>query len=259
MPLSNDFQHAAYSRSDPGERVSYREFEPGAPPDSLAWQEAMARLGGELAKAGVRAVLFMHGTFLGTDLFGVQRLDEAGGLRRGYSRGIPGVDALLALMREDSNGLGKLSGGKTAPFADDEQTKKLIDDHAKDAGNFSTVYVEQLKKAINRNVSRPIACTRYLWSSEHHHLGRALASLQLISKLSTICAELTLGAGDRVLVQAHGQAGMVLALVSNLLAPGESSGRKMFLQRLKSYFEQTRATPEATTRLDTIEQLTSLL
>jgi len=259
MPIGNNFQHATYSRSDSGERVSYPEFEQGATPDSLAWQDAMAQLGGELVRAGVRAVIFMHGTFLGADLFGVQRLDEAGGLRRGYSRGIPGVDALLALMREDSNGLGKLPGGQTPPFRDDEQTKKLIDDHAKDAGNFSTVYVEQFKKAINRNVSRPIACTRYLWSSEHHHLGRALAALQLISKLRTVCAELTLGAGDRVLVQAHGQAGMVLALVSNLLAPGESSGRKTFLHTLKSYFEQTSATPEATARLDTIEQLASLL
>src|SRR5881296_2769735 len=163
MPLSNDFQHAAYSRSDPGERVSYREFEPGAPPDSLAWQEAMARLGGELAKAGVRAVLFMHGTFLSTDLFGTQRLDEAGGLKRGYSRGIPGVDALLALMREDSNGLGKLPGGQKPPFRDEDQIKKVIDEQAGDAANFTTTYVEQFKTAINRNVSRPLTCVRYLW------------------------------------------------------------------------------------------------
>ncbi|TLY30828.1 MAG: hypothetical protein E6K63_00445 [Nitrospirae bacterium] len=259
MPLSNDFQHAAYSRSDPGERVSYREFEPGAPPDSLAWQEAMARLGGELAKAGVRAVLFMHGTFLSTDLFGTQRLDEAGGLKRGYSRGIPGVDALLALMREDSNGLGKLSGGQKPPFHDDEQTKKLIDDQAKDAGNFSTDYVEQFKKAINRNVARPIVCTPSLWSSEHHHLGRALAAVQLLSKLRTICTGLTLGSGDRVLVQTHGQAGLVLALISNLLAPGQSSGRKTWIHALTSYLEQTSGTPEGRAQLDNLKQLASLM
>lgn len=259
MPIGNNFQHAAYSRSDPGERVSYRELEPGAPPDSPAWQDAMARLGGELAKAGVRAVVFMHGTFLGTDLFGMQRLDEAGGLKRGYSRGIPGVDALLALMREDSNGLGKLPGGQTPPFHDEDSTKKLMDEYAKDAGNFSTGYVEQFKKGINRNVSRPIACTRYLWSSEHHHLGRALAAVQLISKLRTICAELKLGVGDRVLMQAHGQAGLVLALVSNFLAPVESSGRKTLLHTLKSYLKQTSATPEGKAQLDSIEQLASLL
>ncbi|MGH7205896.1 MAG: hypothetical protein ACREI2_06770 [Nitrospiraceae bacterium] len=259
MPIGNNFQHAAYSRSDPDERVSYREFEPGAPPDSLAWQDAMARLGGELAKVGLRAVVFMHGTFLSTDLFGMQRLDEAGGLKRGYSRGIPGVDALLALMREDSNGLGKLPGGQTPPFHDEDSTKKLIDEYAKDAGNFSTVYVEQFKKAINRNVSRPIACIRYLWSSEHHHLGRAQAAVHLISKLRTICTELTLVAGDHILVQAHGQAGLVLALVSNLMAPVESSGRKTFLQTFKSYLEQTSGTPEGKAQLDNIEQLASLL
>ncbi len=259
MPIGNNFQHAAYSRSDPGDRVSYREFEPGAPPDSLAWQDAMARLGGELAKAGVRAVVFLHGTFLSSDLFGMQRLDEAGGLKRGYSRGIPGVDALLALMREDSNGLGKLPGGQTPPFHDEDSTKKLIDEYAKDAGNFSTDYVEQFEKAINRNVSRPIACTRCLWSSEHHHLGRALAAVQLISKLRTICEELKLGVGDRVLVQAHGQAGLVLALASNLLAPVESSGRKTLLQTLKSYLLQTNQTPEGKAQLNGIEQLASLL
>src|SRR3989442_12139293 len=91
MPIGNNFQHASYARSDPGERVSYREFQPGAPPDSLAWQDAMAAWGDRVSQAGVRAVLFLHGTFLSSDLFGVQRLDEAGGLKRGYSRGIPGM------------------------------------------------------------------------------------------------------------------------------------------------------------------------
>ncbi|HKW86591.1 MAG TPA: hypothetical protein VJM82_05950 [Nitrospiraceae bacterium] len=256
MPINNNFQHADYSRKDPGERVSYHLLTTGAPPDSPAWQDAMAQLGGELAKAGVRAMVFMHGTFLGTDLFGMQRLDEAGGLKRGYSRGIPGVDALLALMREDTNGLGKPPGGQKPPFRDDDQIKKLIDEQAGDAANFTTAYVEQVKKAINRNASRPIDCMRYLWSSEHHHLGRAQAAVQLLNKLRTICAELKLGSGDRVFVQAHGQAGLVLALASNFLAPGESSGRMALLQTLKSYFEQTSAPTE---QLDTIEQLAGLL
>jgi hypothetical protein len=42
-----------------------------------------------------------------------------------------------------------------------------------------------------------------------------------------------LGAGDRILVQAHGQAGLVLALLSNLLASGKSSGRETLLNILK--------------------------
>ena len=235
MPMGNSFQHAIYSRSDPGERVRYREFEPGAPPDSIAWRDGMAQLGTQLSQAGVRTVLFLHGTFLSTDLFGVQRLDEAGGLKRGYSRGIPGMEALLALMREDTNGVPAFPGGRKPPFADDDATKKLIDEQASDAGNFSATYVEQFRTAINRNASRPIVCTRYLWSSEHHHLGRAQAAVRLINQLRALCVEQKLGAGDRILVQAHGQAGLVLALVSNLTAPGNSSGRETVLQNLRGH------------------------
>ncbi|MGH7251316.1 MAG: hypothetical protein ACREIK_05615 [Nitrospiraceae bacterium] len=235
MPAGNNFQHASYARSDPGERVSYREFLPGAPPDSLAWQDAMTRLGARLSEAGVRAVLFLHGTFLSSDLFGVQRLDEAGGLKRGYSRGIPGMEALLALMREGSNGLPALPGGKKPPLADDDATTALLDEQAGDAANFTRVYVELFRNAVNRNVSRPIVCTRLLWSSEHHHLGRAHAAIRLLTSLRSLCAELKPGAGDRILVQGHGQAGLVLALVSNLLAPGQSSGREALLQTVKDH------------------------
>ena len=235
MPIGNNFQHASYARSDPGERLSYREFQPGAPPDSLAWQDAMARLGARVSQAGVRAVLFLHGTFLSSDLFGVQRLDEAGGLKRGYSRGIPGMEALLALMREGSNGLPALPGGKKPPLVENEATTALIDELSGDAANFTRAYVELFQKALNRNGSRPIVCPRLLWSCEHHHLGRAQAAVRLLTRLRSLRAELKLGAGDRILVQAHGQAGLVLALVSNLLAPGQLSGRETLVQTLKGH------------------------
>nr|MBI3612872.1 hypothetical protein [Nitrospirota bacterium] len=223
MPTGNNFQHSVYSRSDPGERLTYREVATSAPPDSLAWQDEMARLGAQMAGAGVRACLFLHGTHLGTDLFGMQRLDEVGGLKRGYSRGIAGLDALLALMREESNGLAKPLQGPTPPFNDDDKTKSWLDEQAGDACNFTNAYVETFRKAVNRNASRPIDCRRWLWSSEQHHLGRALAACRLLNQLHTLSRELKLGQGDRLLVQAHGQAGLVLALVSNLLAPGQGS------------------------------------
>lgn len=261
MPIGNNFQHSAYSRSDPGERGLYREFTPGAPPDSLTWQDEMARLGIPLAKAGVRAVMFLHGSHLGTDVFGSRRLDEVGGLKRGYSRGIAGLDALLALMREESNGLSRLQGGPTPPFQDDDQIKKMMDDQAGDAGNFTADYVERFRKGVNRDAPQPIVCHRSLWSSEHHHLGRAQAAWQLLERLKTICADQKLGQGDRLLVQAHGHAGQLLALVSNLLAAGKSSGRETFFQALRSYCEQAKAPAggDGNKRLDDLERGEGLL
>jgi hypothetical protein len=251
MPVGNNFQHSVYSRADPGERTGYREFSPGAPAGSPAWEDAMADLGGRLADARVRGVVFLHGTFLGTDLFGVERLDEAGGLKRGYSRGIPGVDGLLALMREGSNGLPPFQGGQRPPFTDDDQTRKLLDDQAGDAGNFTAAYVDLFGKAINRTVTQPITCRRILWSCEHHHLGRAQAAMRLVGQLRNLCDELKLGADERVLVQAHGQAGLVLALASNLLAPGPMSSKQKFFDILSS--------STTSDRLDMIPRIAALV
>ncbi|MEE8607794.1 MAG: hypothetical protein V3S55_09325 [Nitrospiraceae bacterium] len=259
MPQGNNFQHANYSRSNPGDRALIRQFEPGAPPDSLAWRDAMGDLGRRMGAAGVRTVLFMHGTVLGTDPFGMQRLDEAGGLRRGYSRGIPGLEALLALMRAGSNGLPSFQGGQKPPLHDDDQTKKLIDDQAGDACNFTAEYVGSFHNAVNRDATRSLICQRFLWCCEHHHLGRARAALALLHHLRTLCQESHLGAGDRILVQAHGQAGLVVALLSNLLAPGGSSGRTKFLQALKLGIAEAGGENQRSAGLGDIEQLESLL
>ena len=237
MPVENNFQHDELSRKSPGERLAKAELTPVAEPDSPAWLEAMAQCGTQLSQAGVRAVVFLHGSILGTDVIGMQRLDEVGGLKRGYSRGVAGLEALLAAMREESNGLAGPLGLKP-PLKNDDVTKKLLDDQAGDAGNFTKAYVESFRKAINQKVPNQIACFRELWSCEHHHLGRAMAAFALLDRLWAIVAELRLGAGDRILVQAHGQAGLVLALLSNLLCPSSITGRPKLLSLLSNYAEQ---------------------
>jgi hypothetical protein len=235
VPDHNNFQHATYSRTDPAERVRYQDFVSGAAPDSLAWRDAMARVGHQLAEASVKAILFVSGSPLGSDLFGAQRLDD-GIMKRGYSRGIPGLDALLALMREQQSGdLPRLPGGLRPPFDDQEDTRRLLDQQASDMANFTGPYVDLCRNAINRDTSRPIACARYLWSSEHHHLGRALAAWCLIDRLKALTTESALATGDRVLLFAHGHAGAVIALLSNLLMAGASSSRKKMLDMLGSY------------------------
>jgi hypothetical protein len=255
MPLENNFQYDELSRKNPGERLSVADLTDVVSPDSPTWAEAMANCGTSLSQAGVASVVFLHGSIHGTDLFGMQRLDEVGGLKRGYSRGVSGVDALLAAMREETNGIPLLPGGLRPPLFNDDETKHLLDEQIGDAGNFTDASVESFRKAINTNLTQPISCRRLLWSSEHHHLGRALAAVSLLDELHKLCTQQNLGKGHRILVQAHGQAGLVLALASNLLCPSPITGRPKLLSILSDYAEQTNQ-PEVAT---TVRQLESLL
>ncbi|MDF0649883.1 MAG: hypothetical protein CV081_12655 [Nitrospira sp. LK265] len=242
MPIENNFQHDELSRKNPGERLSVADLANAASPDSPGEMEAMAGCGAKLSQAGVASVVFLHGSLHGTDVFGMQRLDEAGGLKRGYSRGVSGVDALLAAMREGDNGIPLLPGGLKPPLADDDVTKAVLDEQVRDAGNFTNAYVESFKKAINKNLTPPISCVRLLWSSEHHHLGRAVAALSLLAELHKLCQQQKLGKGHRILIQAHGQAGLILALLSNLLCPSSITGRPRLLEMLTDYADQTNQT-----------------
>jgi hypothetical protein len=239
MSIENNFQHDELSRKNPGERLATAKLSAGPQPESPAWFDAMAHCGAAISRAGVRAIVLLHGSMHGADVFGMQRLDEAGGLKRGYSRGVSGVDALLAAMREGENGIPSLSGGVQPPLANDELTKQLLDEQLGDAGNFTHTYVALLRTALKKLIPQPIECIRMLWSSEHHHLGRAIAAVRLLAELRACCERCQLGSGDRILVQAHGQAGLVLALASNLLCPSPITGRPKVLGIVATYAEQT--------------------
>lgn len=239
MPSENNFQHDELSRKSPGERLAIAELTSSARAESPAWFDAMAQCGRTLSDAGVRAVALVHGSIHGTDLFGTQRLDEVGGLKRGYSRGVSGLDALLSLMRERDNGIPSLPHGITPPFVHAEAVQAVLDAQLGDAGNFTESYVALLRKALNAQVARPIACFRFLWPSEHHHVGRADAAVRVLDALRMLCEREKLGNGDRILVQAHGQAGLVLALASNLLCPSSITGRPKLLDLLADYASQT--------------------
>lgn len=237
MPNENNFQHDELSRKSPGERLATAELTGGALPESPAWFASMADCGTRLARAGVRAIVFLHGSIRGSDVFGMQRLDDVGGLKRGYSRGVSGVDALLAAMREGGNGISALSGGLQPPLSNDDATRKIVDDQIGEAGNFTTAYIALFQHAINKNLPQPIACQRILWASEHHHLGRAGAAVRLLRDLRSLCETHKLGKGDRILLQAHGQAGLILALASNLLCPSPITKRPKLLSLLATYAE----------------------
>ncbi|MBH0199859.1 MAG: hypothetical protein HP497_10650 [Nitrospira sp.] len=195
MPTENNFQHDELSRKNPGDRLSTAELMPGAQPESPAWFDTMAQCGTTLLEAGVRGIVFLHGSIQSTDVFGIQRLDEVGGLKRGYSRGVSGLDALLSLMREGENGIPALPRGLTPPYQNDNSTWKSLDQRLGDAGNFTERYVTLAEHALNKHAARPIICSRLLWASEHHHLGRAAAAVRLLADLHRLCERQVLGTG----------------------------------------------------------------
>jgi hypothetical protein len=256
MPIENSFQHDEMSRKNPGERITVREFTPTALTESPPGQDAMATLGKRLSHAGVRLIVLLHGSIMGTDVFGVQRLDNLGGLKRGYSRGVAGLDALLALMRESSNGIASLPGGVKPPLVNDDVTKRLLDEQIGDAGNFTHAYVELMKESLNRGLDRPIHCVRELWACEHHHLGRAMATVSMLGRLRDWTEHHKLSSGDRILVQAHGQAGLVLALVSNLLCVTSTSSRTRLLDLLSTSASQINR-PDITSTIQRVAPLLS--
>jgi hypothetical protein len=238
MPVENSFQHDELSRKNPGRRLTVHEATLTALSESSSGQDAMAALGTRLSQTGVRLIVLLHGSIIGTDVFGVQRLDELGGLKRGYSRGVAGLDALLALMREHSNGIPPAPVWLKPPLIDDDATRKLLDEQIGDAGNFTNAYLELMRRSLNRGLDHPIHCIREIWSCEHHHLGRALAAVSLLGRLRDWGEAHKLGQGDRILVQAHGQAGLVLALVSNLLCMASSGSRRRLLDLLAAIAPQ---------------------
>ncbi len=236
MPQNNNFQHAPYSRSNPGDRVSYPTFEPGPLTDSPAWKQAMAQVGAQLSRANVKGVVFLNGHPF-SDLFGSARLDEVGGLKRGYSRGISGLESLLALLRPTSNGIGKKRDPIHPPLSNDSSTHEALDALAQEVGNFTTAYVKKFEEGLRGEGEAAVPCIRYLWSSIHHHVGRMEAAIAIIEFIRQWRAERSLSKDDRILLVAHGHTGQVLALVSNLMTRGESEGRPRIFEILAKYWE----------------------
>lgn len=254
MPEDNNFHHAKYSRSDPGERVSYLSLDPGAPPSSPAWGDALGHSGKTLFESGVRGVVLLYGSYLNADLFGAGRLDEVGGLKRGYSRGIPGLESLLALLRPDDYQIYQGEETISPPFSNSESTKHRLDELVQDRGNFTAEYQQGLQNGLSSSGATSITCVRHLWSSLHHHLGRMEAALELFHELIQLQQTLQLNENHRLLLIAHGQAGQLAALLSNLITPEDSSVRGELFETLGHFYSQSDPPRPAFARLQELDQ-----
>jgi hypothetical protein len=255
MPHQNNFQHAHYSKSDPGARVHYRTLQSEAAIGSPAWKQAMAGVGEQFLNSRIKGILFINGHPF-SDLFGAARLDEVGGLKRGYSRGISGLESLLALLRPTSNGIYCSDDPLHPPLSNSRQIQEQVDALAQEVGNFTSSYVGNFEQALRGGTGQRIPCARYIWSSRYHHVGRVEAAILLLWHLQNWCSELSLTNGDRLLLIGHGHAGQVLALISNIMGSGESEVRAQVFEILAQYWQ---ACPTEEKSVSQLEQLYCLI
>ncbi|MCA9473844.1 MAG: hypothetical protein KC594_17405, partial [Nitrospira sp.] len=237
MPHDNNFQHSKYSRTNPGERVLYPVYQEGKSVGSPGWIAGMGESIDRMIKSGVRGVLFMSGNPY-SDLFGSGRLDEVGGLKRGYSRGIPGIESLLSLLRPDSNGIGNADDVQL-PLRNAPECWGKLDNAVQDVGNFSSAYINAFQGTVDSTAQGSLRVARYLWSNVNHHLGRAKAVLELLEYLEDWAKEQSFQPNERLLVQAHGHAGQLLSILSNLVMSEESSNRQILFQVLSAHHDRT--------------------
>jgi hypothetical protein len=100
-----------------------------------------------MRSAGVAAIYLLHGTFVGVDIVGFNRVVEL------------------------------LSTAAAATLR--EQEKRLADRIVRDAGNYTPEVAAVLERGLHACPAR-----LFFWSSENHHLGRADGAVGLIDELS---------------------------------------------------------------------------
>ena len=149
----------------------------------------MFEVGQALRGADVAAIYLAHGTFVGTDAWGV--LAE-------FGRMFPAAEPALRRV-----------------------IKRLVDNFLADVGNFTGAYAQLFEQSL---AEPTIPVRRFHWSSENHHIGRADGAVRLIDEL----ARLDLAAGQRVLLWGHSHAGNVFALATNLLGGARDAVEEFF-------------------------------
>lgn len=153
--------------------------------------------------AGTARVYIIHGTFAGTD---------AWGLGTEIGRRFP----------ELRDGLARL-------------TKRLVDAVMRDNGNYTPEFAQQLAEALRAAGRNDVPVTLFPWTGENHHLGRAHAAVRLVDELTHV----QVAPGGRVLLWGHSHGGNVAALVTHLLA-GPREAVSAFFDAGRCYYRSPR-------------------
>jgi hypothetical protein len=147
----------------------------------------------------VSAIFLVHGTFAGNDALGVLR-------------------ELEAFTPSWSESLRR-------------QHKLLVDRLAGQWGNYTPEFAQLFELLINEPTQPHIPVNLFYWSSENHHLGRAVAAVQLLHELVQRIGTTR----KRFLLWGHSHAGNVFALMTNLLG-GTVESRRAFFRAGRPYY-----------------------
>jgi hypothetical protein len=196
MPKNNAFKHQAYPTA------------PTVEPQVLAVEAQAAdvvdfsRLHSEF---GISHIELVHGTFAGTDPFGIHAL-----MRSLIADASPALQLALTPV------IAKL----------EEATKKFTETVTADIANFNESYRATFQEMAGDEliISRPEPA----WSSENTHLARAALAVRLLCRLDDLQHQGLDPQFDHVMFWGHSHAGNGMALLTNLLANDAASVEAFF-------------------------------
>lgn len=147
----------------------------------------------------VRAVMVVHGTFMGDDPFAVSEI---------LDRMADSASVLSAGFRYLADNLR-------------EKTKALTSTLSKDVANYSSEFCDRFRQLVGGD---PSVEAGPRWTSQNHHGARAELAVRLLVRL----IGLELRDDERVLLWGHSHAGNAFAILTNLLANDRESVDRFF-------------------------------
>ena len=210
MPLRNRFRHQQYiAWESPPMAVTVAGVR--------AEQVAAVDVGETLRRLRVRHWLLVHGTFVGDDPFGLAaKLDEM-------------TESVTPLLRPLVKRLAMESWGRVLRGINQRFGDKVMGE----TGSYRDDYLDDARRLLKTD---EIRVERFDWSSGNDHFARAEAAVRLFNRLTELPID---SATDRLLLWGHSHAGIVFALLTNLLANDRESVNAFFAAAGRIAVERT--------------------
>lgn len=204
MPRQNQFRHQTYVA---WEQPPIPTTVTAVKPDQVVDID----VGETLQRLRVRQVLLVHGTFVGSDPFGVAgQLDEF-------------TESVSPMWRPVVQTIALESWGRALRAINQKFGDKVLGE----TGSFRDDYLDDFRGLLQTDA---IDVRRFDWSSGNNHLARAEAAIQLLNRLTELSqpGQTFDPEHDRLLLWGHSHAGNVFALLTNLLANDRDSVAAFF-------------------------------